>query len=247
MKFPFSKKTDVSQPMYIELTETSPFAYVESYKSIRTNLDFMLEQNQCKRIVITSARPSEGKSTFALNLGITLAEDGHKVLIMDCDLRKPILHKYVRSKTVISHGLSAIIKDPTLLKDAIKHHPKYGVDFIFAGKIPPNPIELIGSAKMSGILDSLSEHYNYIICDTPPVSLMTDAATLSRFCDGVILVIKQKSSTRDQIKAAIKNLDSVNANILGAVLTQYNLQSSYSKGYDYYSYNYQYSTDEKRV
>lgn len=247
MKFPFLKKTDNSQPKFLELTDTSPFAYIESYKSIRTNLDFMLEQNQCKKIVITSARPSEGKSTFALNLAITLAEDGHRVMIIDCDLRKPMLHKFVRSKSVITHGLSGIIKEPALLQGSIKRHPKYNVDFIFAGKIPPNPIELIGSTKMQGILESLSKHYDYIICDTPPVSLMTDAATLSRFCDGVILVIKQKYSTRDQIKAAIKNLDSVNANILGAVLTQYNLQSSYAKGYDYYNYNYSYSAEEKRA
>ena len=111
-----------------------------------------------------------------------------------------------------------------------------------AGATPPNPVELLSSVQMQALLDRLSERYDYIICDTPPVSIVTDAAALSRFCDGVLLVVRQKLSTRDQVWAAKRNLEAVQANIIGSVLTCYDMTNDTQAVNPYYGGYYRYGS-----
>ena len=230
------------------LTSSVPFAYAEAYKTLRTNLSFASISKQYKKIIITSAIPNEGKSTIAINLAITLAESNAKVLLIDCDLRNPTLRRLLRVRTDYKMGLTALLTGEASPEKCICRHPKTKCDVLLAGAIPPNPVELLSSPQMKELLDQLAEQYDYIICDTPPASVVTDAAALSQYCDGVILVVRQELSTRDQVRSAKRNLDAVQANILGTVLSGYDMscdtQALSSYYGDYYHYGSSYGVDK---
>lgn len=230
------------------LTADCPFAYAEAYKMLRTNLSFASVSKKYKKIIITSARPDEGKSTVAINLGITLAETGARVLLMDCDLRNPTLHRLLRIRRGVTKGLTALLTGKASIDECVFSHPQINCDFILAGTVPPNPAELLGSSRMEAVLKELNARYDYIIFDTPPVSVVTDAAALSRYSDGVILVVRQKASTRDQVWMARRNLEAVQANIIGTILSCYDItkdtREMASPYYDSYS-NYG-SSDQSR-
>lgn len=229
------------------LTNNAPFAYAEAYKTLRTNLSFASISKQYKRIIITSAIPNEGKSTVAINLAFTLAESDAKVLLIDCDLRNPTLRRLLRVRPEYKGGLTALLTGTAKLKDCIFNYPKMKCDVLLAGATPPNPVELLSSPQMKDLLDQLGNNYDYIICDTPPVSIVTDAAALSRFCDGVILVVRQKASTRDQVWAAKRNLDAVQANVIGTILSCYDMSNDTSASSPYYGGYYHYgSSDTKK-
>lgn len=235
----FERKEMNSSPGQL-LSAASPFAYAEAYKTLRTNLSFASISKQYKKIILTSAIPNEGKSTVAVNLAITLAEAGARVLVVDCDLRNPTLHRLLRVKNGTAGNLTALLTGMLQLQECVFHHPKFNCDFITAGVVPPNPAELLGSERMAQLLEELSWQYDYVICDTPPVSVVTDAAALSRFCDGVILVVRQNMSTKDQVRTAKRNLEAVQANIIGTILSCYDLSAdskeSTGKYNGYYSY-----------
>lgn len=227
------------------LSPNSPFSYSEAFKALRTNLSFASITKQYKKIILTSAIANEGKSTVAVNLSITLAESGAKVLLMDCDLRNPTLHRLLRAKNGDFSGLTSLLTGKAQLEECVVTHPKLGFDFIRAGAIPPNPVELLGSSQMEALLNDLGQRYDYVICDTPPVSIVTDAAALSRFCDGTILVVRQNYAARDQVRAAKQNLDAVQTNIIGTILSCYDLNkdpkdihSRYESYYRYGSYGH---------
>ena len=229
------------------LTNNAPFAYAEAYKTLRTNLSFASISKQYKKLIITSAIPNEGKSTVAVNLATTLAESDAKVLLIDCDLRNPTLRRLLRVRPEYKEGLTALLTGTAALNECIFSYPKMKCDVLLAGTTPPNPVELLSSPQMKGLLDRLSEEYDYIICDTPPVSVVTDAAALSRFCDGVILVVRQKSSTRDQVWAAKRNLDAVQANVIGTILSCYDMSDDTQAVNPYYGGYYHYgSSDSKK-
>lgn len=244
-KLKHKKRKDRAQSKLEILFSDSPFAYSESYKSLRTNLDFVSLNNQCRKILITSAIPGEGKSSVAINLAVALAENGSKVLLMDCDLRKPMIQSHLRVNGTVVGGLSSLLRGVSNLDESVYHYKERNIDVMFAGTIPPNPVELLGLPRMGELIETLGEKYDYVICDTPPVVLMTDAAVLSRFCDGVLMVIRQKYATVEQVKIAQKNLKAVGANIIGAVLNQYDIEQDASEGrkghgYYYYSDGYKY-------
>lgn len=224
------------------LTGNAPFAYAEAYKTLRTNLSFASISRQYKKIIITSAIPNEGKSTVAINLAITLAEGGARVLLVDCDLRNPTLRRPMRVRPDFNVGLTALLTGNATLEECVFTQQKMKCDVLLAGTTPPNPVELLSSPQMEQLLNQLSERYDYIICDAPPVSVVTDAAALSRFCDGVILVVRQKTSTRDQVWQAKRNLDAVQANIIGTILSCYDISNDtqavnpYYGGYYHYGY-----------
>ena len=217
-----------------------PFAYKEAYKTLRTNLSFASISKQYKKIIVTSSIPNEGKSTIAINLAFSLAESGAKVLLVDCDLRSPTLRRLLRVRTEYKAGLTSLLAGAASLSDSIFRYPKMNCDVLLAGTIPPNPAELLSSPQMEKLLDDLSEHYDYIICDTPPVSLVTDAAALSRFCDGVLLVVRQKTTTRDQVWAAKRNLEAVHANVIGSILSCYDMKDDARAVRPYYGRRYRY-------
>lgn len=187
----------------------------ESYRILRTNIMYSSFDKKIKRILVTSSEPGEGKSTTSGNLALAFAQDEKKVILIDCDLRKPSLHKKFRISN--NRGLSDVIIDRDKLNKCIQKRTEY-LDILTAGKIPPNPSEMLGSQAMSSLLDELSNIYDVIILDSPPVLAVTDAQILSTKSDGTVIVVRAEKTKKDTVLAAKGVLDKVNANILGTVL-----------------------------
>lgn len=187
----------------------------ESYRILRTNIMYSSFDKEIKRILVTSSEPGEGKSTTSGNLALAFAQDEKKVILIDCDLRKPSLHKKFRISN--NRGLSDVIIDRDKLNKCIQKRTEY-LDILTAGKIPPNPSEMLGSQAMSSLLEELSNIYDVIILDSPPVLAVTDAQILSTKVDGTVLVVRAEKTKKDTVLAAKGVLDKVNANILGTVL-----------------------------
>lgn len=225
----------------------APFQFVEAYKSLRTNLEFLSSAGNCKTILITSSVPEEGKTNVAVNLAMTIAASGKRVVLVDCDLRKATISRYLRIPR--SHaGLTNVItsKDEGALATALVRVKDSGITVLTAGTIPPNPTELLSAPMTEKIFASLQKAFDYVIVDTPPVSLVTDAAVLCRMADGVLLVVRPGVTTIQSAQLSKKNLEAVNAHILGVVMNGYNgKQSGRRDGYSYaYSYSY-YDEDKK--
>jgi capsular exopolysaccharide synthesis family protein len=212
------------------VNENSGFYVKEAYKTIRTNLMFLLSKAGCKKIIVTSATPKEGKSTTTLNVAITTAQTGAKVLVIDADLRKPTIHRYLGVS--IKMGLSNVLGGFTDVQSVIKNTQYDNLDVITAGSLPPNPSELFVSERMGEMLDVLSEHYDYIFIDTPPVTIVTDASILSKVVDGVILVVRQNVTTTVFLDKAVEALEFVQANIMGVIFNDVNTDR------DNYKYRY---------
>lgn len=223
------------------ITKDAPFQFVESYKSLRTNLSFASVNSNNKIIIVTSSIPGEGKSTVALNLSITLAASESKVLIIDCDLRKPALHKYLGLSRSKIGGLTNVLSGSKSVEECIVHFNDIGISFLSSGPIPPNPAEILGSKKMETLIKELSKKFDYILLDTPPVSVVTDAAVLSNFADGVLFVIRQNYTNYETAQIAKRNLENVEAKVIGCVLNNFKAKKS-NKSYDYYSYKYEYAS-----
>ena len=241
----FQKKTLHDENKLEIVSDKSPFAYVEAYKTLRTNMNFIFRNNKYKKLVVTSSIPGEGKSSVSINLARVLAENGTRVILIDCDMRKPMLHKYLRAQRFRTRGLSTVLSGISTLEDSVATFSDLQFDLMTAGPIPPNPTELLASEEMEHLLDLLAKQYDYVICDTPPVSVVTDAAILSQYNAGVILVVRQKYATFKQAK---QNLENVHADILGCVLNQYDVSKNVkeTKQSSYYYYNYDYSNGPKR-
>lgn len=244
----FQKKTLHDENKLEIVSDKSPFAYVEAYKTLRTNMNFIFRNNKYKKLVVTSSIPGEGKSSVSINLARVLAENGTRVILIDCDMRKPMLHKYLRAQRFRTRGLSTVLSGISTLEDSVATFSDLQFDLMTAGPIPPNPTELLASEEMEHLLDLLAKQYDYVICDTPPVSVVTDAAILSQYNAGVILVVRQKYATFKQAKKAKQNLENVHADILGCVLNQYDVLKNVkeTKQSSYYYYNYDYSNGPKR-
>ncbi len=244
----FQKKTLHDENKLEIVSDKSPFAYVEAYKTLRTNMNFIFRNNKYKKLVVTSSIPGEGKSSVSINLARVLAENGTRVILIDCDMRKPMLHKYLRAQRFRTRGLSTVLSGISTLEDSVATFSDLQFDLMTAGPIPPNPTELLASEEMEHLLDLLAKQYDYVICDTPPVSVVTDAAILSQYNAGVILVVRQKYATFKQAKKAKQNLENVHADILGCVLNQYDVSKNVkeTKQSSYYYYNYDYSNGLKR-
>lgn len=222
-------------------TQELPFNYIEAYKSLRTNLQFVSVDKNVKRLLVTSSIPGEGKTTVAVNLAITLAEASAKVLLIDCDLRKPSVHKYLHINTKALGGLTNIISRNATPDECTAYLSDLKISAITSGPIPPNPAEILTSGRMTKLIDQLSDQYDYIVIDTPPVSVVTDAAAMSKNSDGVIFVIRQGTTRIESAQQAKKNLENVGANVIGCVLNAFKADKS-SRAYAYYNYKkYDYS------
>lgn len=228
------------------IVDDAPFEYIEAFKELRTNLHFVASQNKeegkCWKIIVTSSVPGEGKSTTAINIALSLAQGRNKVLLVDADMRNPVLRNYLRLKQENETGLSALLNNDVKFSDCLVR-TNYGVDVIANGPTPPNPAELIKSDAMYSLLKGAESHYDYIIFDTPPVGVITDAAALSPLCDGVLYVVRHSYANKKQVHSAIKKLQMVDAKILGAVMTQYELPKQtgkYGRYRNKYGYGYGY-------
>lgn len=224
------------------LNDNTDFSIVEAYKSTRTNLEYALAAEEgCKKIIFTSAMPSEGKTTSCINTAITFALAGAKIVLIDADLRKPKVHMCLELENAA--GFSNYLAGFSELDDVIQHC-KNGLDVITSGQIPPNPSELLVSPRMEKALLKLSEKYDYIIIDAPPVNIVSDAVSMSKFVTGVAVVVKEDFTTHDALKKALSSLEFANAKILGFILNDVMAtRGYYSKYYKYryrYKYNYRY-------
>ena len=230
------KKNTVSKTSEI-LSKEQPFSYREAYNALRTNFNFASLDGQLKTIAITSTIPGEGKTTFSINLAISMIEMGKKVLLIDADLRNPSIHRYLRLRQQEIIGLSHLLSSKHKLTESVGHLEKLKLDIVLSGPIPPNPVELLSSGNFDKILEEAKGEYDLIIIDTPPVGIVTDASVISQFADGVIVVVGQGKPTVNQIKKTKSNLERVNANVIGSVLNNYDSRKdNKSSGDDYFYY-----------
>jgi len=207
----------------------------EAYRVLRTSVLLSAAGQPPKTVLITSGQPGEGKTTTAINTAISLSQLGASVLIIDCDLRRPTTHKVLGVEHTL--GLSTYLSQNNVqLDDVIQKLPIANLSLLPCGPIPPNPAELIISDRMKDMLRELSERYDHIIIDSPPLINVTDPVILSTMVDGVILVVHGGKSTRDLVRRARQELTTVGAKIFGVVLNNVDLRR---EGYDnYYYYRY---------
>lgn len=235
-KIPFIKKRHKIKVLQSNVNEETRFFIVEAFNSLRTNLRFLLRHEGCKKIMITSPNQGDGKSTISANLAKSIAQTGSKVLLLDCDLRRGTLHNFfdINSVPGVSDALSGMITEKEVLQDTENGN----LQVIAMGSIPPNSAELLGSKQMEDFLKYFEKQYNYIIIDTPPVNIVSDAFGMIKLIDGVILVVRERSTTHSSIGNAIAKFQFSDVNILGFVLNALSCkQESKKRKYSYYSKN----------
>ncbi len=208
----------------------------EAYRTLRTNLQFSKVEKQLKTLLVTSAGPKEGKSTTAANLAIALAQAGNRVVLIDADLRRPILHSVfgMSREEGITNYLAGSLPFDEMIKDTVMENLK----LIPSGVLPPNPAELLATKKMEDLLKKLQSKFDIVILDSPPIIAVTDATVLSTKVDGTLLVVYAGQTERDAIKRAVTMLDSVASRLLGIVLNGFDVQGIYGSYYYYYYHHY---------
>ena len=234
-----AKKGGKSHRKLLMVGPDAPFQFVEAYKSLRTNLEFLSASSGCKVILITSSVPEEGKSNVAINLATTMAAGGKKVVLVDGDLRKGSLSRYLHLNRN-RPGISNVVANQCTLTDALVRFKNVQFTLLPVGPLPPNPSEMLATPAVEALFKGLREYYDYVIVDTPPVSVVTDAAVMCRFADGVILVVRPGVTTTQGAQLSKKNLEAVHAHILGVVLNGYDAKRTGHKDGYYYSYSYDY-------
>lgn len=191
-------------------------AAAEAYRSLSTNLQFSSLDKDVKTLLVTSVSPDEGKSVVLANLAVTMAENGRKIIVVDCDLRRPSLHALFGLKD--GPGLTSMVLDETLAPP-LQQTAIANVSLVAAGPPPPNPSELLASARFGRALAAIAEQGDVIVLDAAPVTAVTDATILATRVDGVLLVVDSGRTRRDPARRAKEQLERVGARLLGVVLT----------------------------
>ncbi len=218
----------------------------ESFRTLRTNLQFVDIDRPPRTVVITSAVAGEGKSTTACNLAITLAQAGIRVALVESDLRRPKIAEYLGVEGSV--GLTSVLIGRASLDDALQTWGRCGLAVLASGPIPPNPSELLGSGHMVALLRQLQQRFDVVIIDAPPLLPVTDAAVLSRICDGAVLVVRYGKTRREQLERTAQALHTVDARILGTVMNMAPTKGPDAYAYGYgYSYAYKTRTDRPRM
>jgi capsular exopolysaccharide synthesis family protein len=212
---------------------------VESYRMLRTSVLLSTAGAPPKTILITSSQPGEGKTTTAVNTAISLSQLGASVLLIDADLRRPAVH--TAFKIPHARGLSNYLSSHTPLDDLIVKLPLPNLSALPCGPIPPNPAELISSERMKELLRELSQQYDHILIDSPPLISVTDPVILSAMVDGSILVVQAGKSARELVRRARRDLAMAGARVIGVVLNNVNIKREGYDEYDYYRYASGYS------
>jgi len=225
--------------------EKNNHAIVEVFKILRTNIEFMVPgKNKSKIVMFTSALPGEGKSTIIANLALSMSNSGKKVIILDCDLRKPFMHKFFSVDN--TKGLVSIIVGAAPFQDAIHRNAlNKGLDLISSGPIPPNPTELLMTDEFKQLLEELSQGYDYIFIDAPPTLNMADTSILGHLADATIFIITAGKTRIELIKRCLRQLSQTNIEISGILLNRFNIEAIKYNYYYYYYYHYHYQYNYK--
>ncbi len=203
----------------------------EQYRTIRTTIDFKMADQGIKSFLVTSSEAAAGKSTVSANIAVAFAQQGKKVLLIDGDLRKPTVN--ITFKVQNRVGLTNILMHQSSIEDAIQGtRLSENLTIITSGPIPPNPSELLASSAMKNLIDSVSDLFDVVLIDTPPLSAVTDAQILSSYVGGAVIVVRAYETKKESLAKTKKILEQVNANILGVVL--HGVDSSDSLSYYYY-------------
>ncbi len=243
------KTTQVSSRYILKDAPVQPalkFRIEEAYKTIRANIMFSVVKKGCKIIVVSSSAPNEGKTTTTVNLAVTIAQADQRVLLIDGDLRKPKIHHYfsVPNSPGLTNYLGEIISGKRADFFSTVHATEFeNLSILTSGSIPPNPAELLGSDLMTGFLEDVSRDFDYIIIDTPPINVVSDALPLIRESDGVVLIVRSNQSTHPELQRALSSLEFIDAKILGFVVNfveskanKYYSKGSYGNYYGRYGY-----------
>jgi len=226
------------------------FTATEQYKLLRTNLDFTIPQGtKCPVIGVTSSMRGEGKSTTSINLAYVLAEKGNKVLLIDGDLRIPSIAKKLDIKS--TPGLTDMLMGRTVDVSTLKSGVVDDWFVLPSGDIPPNPSELLGSARMAAVLADLREQFDYIVIDLPPANIVSDALSVSGLITGIVIVIREEYTEKKELERCFRQLKLLNVNVLGCVMNEaksgvgsYGKYKKY-KYYKYYRHYYKLTPEEE--
>jgi receptor protein-tyrosine kinase len=213
----------------------------EAFRKLRTNLQFLSVDNPPRVIVVASSMPEEGKSTTAINIALALAEAEHSVVLVDGDMRRPMLDTYLN--VVGAAGFSTVLSGAASLNDVLQETSYPGLSVLTSGPTPPNPSELLGSMAAKKVLTELRGQFDYVIVDSSPLLAVTDAAILAASSDGVLIMARFGHIKREQLAHAVKNLEDVDAPLLGAVFTMTPARGSTSYSYNYYGHYGHYGKD----
>jgi len=211
----------------------------EAYRALRTNVQFTSVDSETHKILITSSGPREGKSHTVANLAVSMAQSGKSVLIIDADLRNPTQHKLFGLDN--GEGLTGSLVQDQDYRKYFQETAVPGVIVLPAGPVPPNPAELVGSKRMKRLIEEVSEQFDMVLIDTPPVIAVTDAAILAQEVDGVILVLASGEVNKGYAQKAKELLDKLGVKILGAVLNKVELNTN-----EYYYYYYNNDSDDTK-
>lgn len=207
----------------------------EAYRSIRTNLLYSLTGASPKVIVITSPGPQEGKSTTCANLAITLTQAGKKILLLDCDLRKPVIHETFGIKNL--RGVVNVLVGENSLEQ-VWQEPLQGLKVVTVGPVPPNPAELLGSQGFNELIERGRQNFDYVLVDASPVEAVADPIVLATHSDGVLLVLDAQKTRKAAARRSVHSIEAVGANLLGSVLNNFKAHKEGYYGYGRYGYGY---------
>lgn len=218
------------------LSSPVPANFSEAFRAVRTNVIFSSAEEGARSLVVTSTGPGEGKSVVASNLAVSLAQTGQRVLLIDADMRKPRVHTVFGLQQ--EPGLSNLLVGGAKASEVVRKGNMQGLWLLPAGKVPPNPAELLGSARCRDFVHSLREHFDWVIIDTPPVMAVTDASLVAHYASGVVFVVGAEMTSRHAAKRALDQLEQVRATLIGGVLNRVDIERNAYYYSQYYRREY---------
>jgi capsular exopolysaccharide synthesis family protein len=225
------EQTDaLPERLVMALDPSNPAA--EAYRLLRTNLLYAFGDNSPKAIMLTSPGPREGKSTTCANLGVALTQASKRTLIVDCDLRKPVMHKIFGLRNF--RGIVNVIAGEHDVQSVLQE-PLPGLNVITVGPTPPNPAELLGSTRFAAFVKLARQEFDYVLMDAPPVEPVSDPVIIATRADGVLLIIDAQNTRKGALRQSIRSLEAVGANVIGTVMNNFKAPRGSYYGYGNYT------------
>ena len=226
----------IAQRLVTHLRPKSPIS--EAYRSLRTQIQYSKTETPIRTILVSSPGPGEGKSTSVTNLAITMAQMGARTILVDSDLRRPVLHSLFGMRK--DNGLTNFLVGNAPLEDIIQSTAVENLYLMTSGILPPNPAELVGSKRMKTLIELLGKQFDYVLFDSPPIIAVTDAIVMAPLVDGVVVVVRSQKTDKDATQRAFELLNNVNARVPGILLNDVSSAFTYGSYYYYYYYYYYY-------